>query len=455
MIRPTESSSSPKAPTSDFATAGARPDFAPNYDLPRHRWYRFKEGFSAGLVSAFVAEYLPSRNGRLLDPFLGSGTTAVEGARLGHSVVGIETNPFMAFMANVKTRDYTRADSLEHAALQCLRQRSRSAAFILPRDSTLVERKGLEKWLLNRTVATRFEQLRTAIAEITPPTVRDLLLLALLSSIEEVANARKDGKCWRYKNNWCSLNFNAKSLDEAFTGQVLRYAEDIVACPRLSGRATVFRGDARVKLGRIGPADQLYDGVLTSPPYLNSFDYTDIYRPELLLLNFARNSTELRRIRFATLRSHMQVAWKPSPPLDIPLLQRKIDAINSAELWCGRIPEMINAYFVDLDQIVEQCARRLKVGATAGFVVADSAYCGVVIPVDLILSVIFERRGFVTKKITLFRWTLGNGHHQQRSIERLKEVMVIAEYKPSGRQLYSSRTTMYMQGKELRGGVSC
>src|SRR4051812_9260993 len=91
------------------AAVEARPDFAPNGDLPRHRWYRFKEGFSAGLVNSFASEYLPARHGRLLDPFLGSGTTAVEGARLGHAVDGIETNPFMAFMATVKTRDYTRA----------------------------------------------------------------------------------------------------------------------------------------------------------------------------------------------------------------------------------------------------------------------------------------------------------------------------------------------------------
>jgi hypothetical protein len=293
-----------------------------------------------------------------------------------------------------------------------------------------VECKGLDKWLLNRKVATRFEQLRTAIAEITPAAVQDLLLFALLSSMEDVANARKDGKCWRYKGNWDTLNFNGKSLDEAFARQVLRYAEDIADCPRLSGRATVFQGDARVRLAHIGSPNQLYDGVLTSPPYLNSFDYTDIYRPELLLLNFARNSSELRRIRFATLRSHVQVAWKPSPPLDVPLLQRKINAIDSARLWCGRIPEMINAYFVDLDQIVEQCTHRLKVGAIAGFVVADSAYCGVVIPVDLILSMIFERHELVTKKITLFRRTLGNGNHQQRSIERLNEVMLVAEYKP-------------------------
>jgi DNA modification methylase len=381
-------------PHSDvLVRAESRPDFASNGDLPRHRWYRFKEGFSAGLVSTFIREYLPDVGGRLLDPFMGSGTTAVEGARLGHDVDGIETNPFMAFMAKVKTRDYSRANGIEIAALECLRQRKIADAFILPRDSTLVERKGLDKWLLNRSVAVRFEQLRTAIGNVNSTTLRELLLFALLSSMEDVANARKDGKCWRYKTNWRRLGFSGKSLDEAFAAQVIRFIEDIIISPRLKGIANIARGDARRHLHRAGHEETVYDGILTSPPYLNSFDYTDIYRPELLMMQAANNST------------------------DIPLLSDKIRAIDNAGLWCGRIPDMINAYFVDLDQVIVQSTKRLKVGSTAAFVVADSAYCGVVIPVGLILSEIFRRRGFAITKITTFRQTRGNGNHQQQSIE--------------------------------------
>lgn len=413
----------------DFALTSARPDFIQNATLPRHRWYRFKEGFSAGLVQSFVNEYMPATGGgRLLDPFVGSGTTALEGAKLGHHVDGIETNPFMTFLSKVKTRDYSHVRDIETFALQCLKNLKSDSIFILPDDTTLVERKGLKKWLLNKRVALRFEQLRTAIALLESTRVRDLLLLALMSSIEDVANARKDGKCWRYKRNWCQLGFDGSALDNAFAAQVLRFVEDIDTCPKLKGRATITRADARKITDYFKGAD-LYDGLLTSPPYLNSFDYTDIYRPELLLLKQVRNAGELRQLRFATVRSHVQIAWEPSPPIDIPLLQQKIHEIDGAGLWCGRIPEMINAYFVDIDSVIGQCAKRLKVGATAAFVVADSAYAGVVIPVDLVLAEILERRGFTVKKITLFRKTLGNGNHQKRSSERLKEVMVVAEYR--------------------------
>src|SRR6266699_2939939 len=160
MLRLSDSAAHTSDSSVDPAPNDARPDFAPNAGLPRHRWYRFKEGFSAGLVQSFVDDYMPANShSRLLDPFLGSGTTAVEGARLGHDVHGIETNPFMAFLAKVKTRDYTQVKNLEAIALQCLKNRGREKAFELPDDTTLVERPGLTKWLLNKSVARRFEQL--------------------------------------------------------------------------------------------------------------------------------------------------------------------------------------------------------------------------------------------------------------------------------------------------------
>jgi len=245
--------------------------------------------------------------------------------------------------------------------------------------------------------------------------------------MESVANARKDGKCWRYKKNWQSLGLDGAALDEAFSAQVLRFSEDIVECPMLSGKTKVWRGDARRELRRVGGSDSVYDGLLTSPPYLNSFDYTDIYRPELFLLNAARNSSELRKLRLNTVRSHVQVSWKPSAKLDIPVLQKKINEIDTDQLWCNRIPEMINAYFVDLDSIVHSSSVKLKRGGTAAFVVADSAYNGVVFPVEEILIEILERRGFVAKETKLFRQTLGNGHHQQRDGKRLREVMIVAK----------------------------
>jgi hypothetical protein len=104
-----------------------------------------------------------------------------------------------------------------------------------------------------------------------------------------------------------------------------------------------------------GFADRSFDLLVTSPPYLNSFDYSDVYRPELFLGGFVADNTELRRIRLRTLRSHVQVKWGGEINVQSSVLVEPLRALNSApKLWNKRIPEMVEAYFHDMHLIFTQ-----------------------------------------------------------------------------------------------------
>ena len=50
-----------------------------------------------------------------------------------------------------------------------------------------------------------------------------------------------------------------------------------------------------------------FDLVVFSPPYPNSFDYTDIYNVELWALGYLGSSADNRKLRGETLRSHVQI----------------------------------------------------------------------------------------------------------------------------------------------------
>src|SRR5687767_10717288 len=77
--------------------------FDSNLSLPRHRWYEFKEGFSEQLVSEAINHVaVDPKKVRILDPFVGSGTSLVTAGRLGLQAVGIEVNPFLSFAARAK-----------------------------------------------------------------------------------------------------------------------------------------------------------------------------------------------------------------------------------------------------------------------------------------------------------------------------------------------------------------
>ena len=68
-----------------------------------HRWYGFILDYSPALVREMLAAaYLP-QGSVVLDPFCGSGTTAVEAKRQGYVTVGVDANPLAAYITAVKT----------------------------------------------------------------------------------------------------------------------------------------------------------------------------------------------------------------------------------------------------------------------------------------------------------------------------------------------------------------
>ncbi len=404
-----------------------RPDFAPNLIAPRHRWFPFKEGFSSILVSNVLLDIKRSP-GILLDPFLGSGTTALEASHWGWSTYGIEVNPFIAFIARIKTEKSYKIGNLYNLARESLRGKVNGVTFKIPMNTTLVERKGLSKWLFNREVANEFERIRAGIDKFEDKKHSDLLLLGLIDAMADVSNGRRDGKCWRYRNGWKLKNYDGFDLRRAYLKRVDQFIEDLAAIGSLSGESKILVGDSRKMNEIIGlPNERIFDGVITSPPYLNSFDYTDIYRPEMLLLGIARKAEDLRPYRLKSLRSHVQVNWPSSPPIAIPEVREIVEAIKEKKLWSPRIADMIDAYFVDLDAIIRECVCRVKPEGKIAFVLANSAYAGVVIPVDTILECIYRKHGITVINKIILRKTPGNGYHQQRSQESLREVLLIGQ----------------------------
>lgn len=67
-----------------------------------HCFYRYPARFSPLFVSAAIRAF-SSERGVVVDPFMGGGTTAVEGTVLGRKVIGGDVNELGTFVAQVKT----------------------------------------------------------------------------------------------------------------------------------------------------------------------------------------------------------------------------------------------------------------------------------------------------------------------------------------------------------------
>src|SRR4051794_16308479 len=66
---------------------------------------------------------------------------------------------------------------------------------------------------------------------------------------------------------------------------------------------TVREGDGRTLLGA-GLGHSSVDLFVTSPPYPNNIDYSEVYKLELWVFGFVKSKSEFLQLRKSTLRSH-------------------------------------------------------------------------------------------------------------------------------------------------------
>jgi hypothetical protein len=377
-----------------------------SHNLPFQRWYRFKEAFSPLLVAESLGclDFWPTS---CLDCFGGSGTTALTCQFLGVEPTTIEVNPFLADLIEAKLTTYHQESLLQDYGdvIDKLNSTKYSLRGLRHEQwpATMVEPGVKDRWLFPRETFRRILLIREAISEIESLANQRLLRVLLGSILVEMSNVVISGKGRRYRSNWQSSQKSPQDVTKAFRAAFDAAFVDIVTHGRRQSSAyTLLRGDSRVEVERSG----MVDLALFSPPYPNSFDYTDIYNVELWVLGYLKTRQDNTDLRTSTLRSHVQIRRDMSwANLDSPKLHKTVKALDKvrAELWDDSLPDMIGAYFADLDQILRSIRGKINPAGAVLMTVGDSRYAGVLVDVGDILSELAEGAGYVCDAVTPIR----------------------------------------------------
>jgi DNA modification methylase len=395
--------------------------------LPFQGWRRFKEAFAPELIERAVRESnIPVDH--IVDPFGGSGTTALAAQFLGINSTTIELNPFLADLIESKlsSYDYTTVVRafvrvMDHASKNTLKCRNPFPGA----PDTFLEPGRDGRFIFSRKVAQRIYSIRTAIGKIRSKKVRRLFRVLLASSAVAASNILVSGKGRRYRKNWADRPIDPKLVDEMFEKNVLAALFDV---RRFESRPCkeyqLLRGDARRLLKKVGKADLS----VFSPPYPNSFDYTDVYNVELWALGYLSNAAANRRLREATFRSHVQIKRNfDSGDGFSPELVKTIKKLRQvrSDLWNKNIPEMIPAYFHDMRCVLSDLHRQLRPHGRIYLVVGDSRYASVRVPVGKIIAEEAPHLGFKICSAEPFRSMRTSP--QQGGKRDLAETLVILE----------------------------
>jgi hypothetical protein len=407
--RSTKNSPRPSAPpihAADLLTArtwfsllepeGALSSNVEAQELPFQRWYRFKEAFSPRFGSSAL-DSLDRRPRVCLDPFGGSGTTALTCQFLGVQPATIEVNPFLADLIEAKLCQYDLRSFIRDygEVIQTAAALKADPTVLLRRaPSTFVEPGVDERWIFNRPIAERLLAYREAIKQLKNTQHQRLLRVILGSIAIKMSNVAISGKGRRYRSNWEARTIGPDAVDRTFRDTAERAIQDISRFGRRAEKNYVLlRGDARQLITNAPPAEF----ALFSPPYPNSFDYTDVYNVELWLLGYLTSSGDNRFLREATLRSHVQIkqSYSCAPPASrlltktVRALERRVD-----KLWDADIPAMICAYFADLAGILQNLALTMASRAQVMMVVSDSRYASIRVDVAEICAELAPAAGF-------------------------------------------------------------
>jgi hypothetical protein len=360
----------------------------PSQDLPFQRWFKFKEAFSPHLVVDLIRS-LPYRATSCLDPFGGSGTTALACQFLGISPITIEVNPLLADVIEAKLHSYDPSAVMRDIrSIRTAAANTSSGVRGLAEGcpQTLCEPGRNGRWIFSKDLFRHIASYRGVISGLSSSAHRRLFSVLLASVLVEISNVVVNGKGRRYRAGWRRRQKGPIDLDDAFERACQAVVFDIVRYQsRACSQYTLLRGDSRKLLPQVREADL----VLFSPPYPNSFDYTDIYNVELWTMGYLSSSQGNRHLREHTLRSHVQIrrAYDEAPESSKTLRQTLRSLCRQeGKLWNLDIPGMVGSYFADLSDILQQCAKLITRRGQLACVVGDSRYANVLIPVATVLS---------------------------------------------------------------------
>ena len=397
-----------------------------------HRWYPFVEGYSREFIQSIVKE-MDRDNLVCLDPFSGSGTTALELQNCGISCFAFEVNPLMYLIARVKLENGYEIERFGYWYDYILKNRTKQRVKLTTEFNTLYQSDEKKKWNFNTDIGIAVEKLRQAIEIIPEEIYRELFEVALAAILLDVSNLYRNGKCLSYKPNWKERKISEKDVFDKFDDKVineLKYdIERSMKQSKVNNKMRLFNEDSRK-----GIADEIendsIDLVITSPPYLNSRDYTDTYMLELKTLGFTKTNEEIKELRTKTLRSHVQIKWNDTSNLNNELLKNTLKELEEAskdiEKWNESIIDMVRLYFVDMQNIFYVLYEKMKKNGRIYFNVSNSAYFNVLINTLEICASIAEQVGFKVLEIRDAR-RLKTSPQQKEKIGKLLEGVVVLE----------------------------
>ncbi|CAN1510318.1 hypothetical protein MCEMSE15_00766 [Fimbriimonadaceae bacterium] len=345
-------------------------------------WYGYYAGYSVPFVKDIISTLQPPRDGLIVDPWNGAGTTTATSSLLGYRSFGSDINPAMLIISRARSALGIDATALLQNVSKGLASAKGSTPVTLP-------------WFSSEAChfIGRIKSLVTPNEVVQAQTLSDtdcIMFTALFATLKlEIAHLRGTNP------NWWKITYDTTCsppqahLDSAYMKSLQELLTAIDAAPTNEGIEPVEPSFAIASSKNIPLSNEEASLIITSPPYLTRLDYVKAMLIELQLLGF--NETETERLRREMTGSVMGGAfeycvleWGDEAK---SVLEHAITAAQQKNRKDGNYyAGTFSRYFRDLFASLVEMNRILISGGSVAVVVQGSRHRGRIIDLPLVIQ---------------------------------------------------------------------
>jgi hypothetical protein len=340
-----------------------------------------------------ILKELNVSDGRLLDPYCGSGSSFASGLECGLTEMhGFDINPLAVLISKAKFTKISLNEFVE------TRQIFRNNVFeFLKSESNVKNLKrpiitNINFWFSDEVIAN-LTLIKHFIDEIKNEDVSNLFLIPFSETVRECSYTRNNEfKLFRMKSEDL-LNFNPDAI-----GVYFKKLEDTFFLysnfyfPKLEKEIRI-----NVQYSKFQPQNEYFDVALTSPPYGDS-------RTTVAYGQFSTLSNEWLGINYARKIDGMLMGGtKPKQNISKGIIADYISQISKID--CKRALE-VSAFYNDLGISIKKVAGSICKGGKSVYVVGNRTVKNVQLPTDQFIAEKFEENGL--KHLITYERALSN-----------------------------------------------
>ena len=326
-----------------------------------HGYHRYPAKFIPQIVSRLVEKYTKEGD-FIVDPFGGCGTTLVESKVMGRPSIAVDINPVAVLITKAKITPIS-PDKIEKefAILQKKLETYNENTKVKAR-----EHERIDYWFKpedKRKLAFIFAE----ISKIKDQDVQDFFFCGF-------SNILKNCSIWLQKSNKPTRDFEKKPSDpiKTFAKQIkmmlrgnTRLFQLLLEKGYLKIPSKVVCTDART----IPAKDNSISLIVTSPPYVTSYEYADLHQLTALWLEYTKDLSDFRK-RFIGTSYHSKKDLILNSSIAESIREKLLDIDK-------KTAEEVSTYFSEMNQVFVEMKRMLKKGGKTCIVVGNTSLKGV------------------------------------------------------------------------------